>query len=35
MNVPTKLLDALDLHKATHMREPLLIQLSTDQVRPS
>ena len=35
MNVPIKLLDALDLHKAAHRKEPLLIQLSTDQVRPS
>ena len=32
MNVPTKLLDALDLHKLAHRKEPLLIQLSTDQV---
>ena len=35
MNIPIKLLDALDLHKAAHRKEPLLIQLSTDQVRPS
>lgn len=32
LNVPSKLLDALDQHKAEHSREPLLIQLSTDQV---
>lgn len=32
INVPTKLLDALDFHKLGHGREPLLIQLSTDQV---
>lgn len=31
LNVPTKLLDALDLHKLMHQRDPLLIQLSTDQ----
>jgi len=31
LNVPTKLLDALDMHKLMHQREPLLIQLSTDQ----
>ncbi|KAL0051399.1 hypothetical protein WJX82_006672 [Trebouxia sp. C0006] len=32
LNVPTKLLDALDMHKLIHQRDPLLIQLSTDQV---
>ncbi len=31
LNIPTKLLDALDMHKLMHQREPLLIQLSTDQ----
>ena len=31
LNVPSKLLDALDQHKAEHSIEPLLIQLSTDQ----
>lgn len=31
LNVPSKLLDALDQHKAEHSKEPLLIQLSTDQ----
>lgn len=32
LNVPVKLLDALDMHKLAHGKEPLLIQLSTDQV---
>lgn len=32
VNVPTKLLDALDLHRLAHAKEPLLIHLSTDQV---
>ncbi|KAL3155375.1 hypothetical protein ABBQ38_010936 [Trebouxia sp. C0009 RCD-2024] len=32
VNVPTKLLDALDLHRAAHAKEPLLVHLSTDQV---
>jgi len=31
LNVPTKLLDALDMHKLMHQLDPLLIQLSTDQ----
>ena len=31
LNVPVKLLDALDMHKLVHNTEPLLIQLSTDQ----
>lgn len=35
LNVPTKLLDALDMHKLMHQRDPLLIQLSTDQARLS
>ena len=34
LNVPTKLVDALDLHKLMHQRDPLLIQLSTDQACP-
>ncbi|KAK9806933.1 hypothetical protein WJX72_007947 [[Myrmecia] bisecta] len=32
INVPTKLLDALDVHKSTYGKEPLLIHVSTDQV---
>lgn len=32
LNVPTKLLDALELHKAAKGCDPLLIHFSTDQV---
>lgn len=32
INVPSTLLDALDAHAAQHGAEPLLVQLSTDQV---
>lgn len=32
LNVPTKLLDSLDLHKAAKGCDPLLIHFSTDQV---
>ncbi len=33
LNVPTKLLDSLEQHKAAKGCDPLLIHFSTDQVR--
>lgn len=33
VNVPTQLLDALQRHRQEHGAEPILIHISTDQVR--
>ena len=35
INVPTKLLDSLDIHKCAFDTQPLLIHISTDQVAPA